>query len=166
MAGRSAATASQSASSQPGGDAALLFAGREHVGGGQSSWLLREGVGDLLLYLASRSIRLGVIASPETTPKEFENFVEQLRIQSTNVRAAISPDVFADDGAGLKAGVAQACAAFGVDNGSAVMVVGFSDSIIQAATAAEMFTARYHPPNSVREGVVQTFTVEHIDEVR
>lgn len=48
--------------------------------------------------------------------------------------------------------------------GSAVLVVGSSEPILRAATAAEMFTARYHPPNGVREGVIQTFTVRDIDE--
>lgn len=125
--------------------------------------MLKEGVGDLLLYLAGRSVRLGVIASPNTTPREFENFVEQLRVQSTAVRAAIPPATLSVEG--VEVGVAQACTEFGVDRNSDVLVVGSSDAILRAATAAEMFTARYHPPNSVREGVIQTFTVRDIDEV-
>lgn len=163
----SSAVATAAANSQPGGDADLLFAARERVGGSQSAWLLREGVGELLLYLAARSVRLGVIASPETTPAEFDNFVEQLQIQSTNVQAAISPEVFsAEGGSGLRAGLARAGRDLGVEgNSSAVLVVGFSEVILRAATATEMFTARYHPPNSVREGVVQNFTVQEVDEV-
>lgn len=158
---------SASTNSQPGGDADLLFVARERVGGSQSAWLLREGVGDLLLYLAARSVRLGVIASPETTPVEFDNFVEQLQIQSTDVRSAISPEVFsAEGGDGLRAGLAKAGRDLGVEgNSPAVLVVGFSEAILRAATTAEMFTARYHPPNSVREGVVQNFTVRQVDEV-
>lgn len=126
--------------------------------------MLRQGAGDLLLYLAARSVRLGVIASPRTTPIEFESFVKQLRQQSIHVWAAISPAAMESEG--VDVGVARAGGELGVGNvGSAVLVVASSDPILRAATAAEMFTARYHPPNSRREGVIQTFVVRDIDEV-
>lgn len=146
----------------PAGDAGLLLAAKERIG--RSGWMLREGVGELLLYLASRSVRLGVIASPRTTNTEFNNFMEQLRAQSISVRAAISPDAVSD--IGVEAGVARACADLDVGRNSAIMVVGSSDAILRAAYDAEMFTTRFYPPNSVREGVIQSFVVRDVDEVR
>lgn len=146
----------------PAGDAELLFAARERVH--TKGWMLREGVGELLLYLATRSVRFGVIASPRTTPAEFNSFMEQLKTQSIDVRAAISPSAMLEDG--VEAGVAKARVDLGAEKSSAVLVVGASEPILRAATAFEMFTARYHPPNTMREGVIQTFTVRHIDEVR
>lgn len=163
--GRSSTT---STTPQSPGDADLLFAARERVsaaeGASLSAWMLRQGAGDLLLYLAARSVRLGVIASPRTTPAEFESFVEQLRRQSTRVQAAITPMAIKLDG--LDAVLTKAMGELDVGGrGSAVLVVGSSEPILSAATAAEMFTARYHPPNGVREGVIQTFTVRDIDGV-
>lgn len=151
------------------GDANLLFAARERVaeaeGAHRTAWMLRPGAGDLLSYLASRSIRLGVIASPRTTPREFESFVQQLQQQSIKVWTAVSPQAIELDGG--TAGVATIGSDFGRSgvSGSEVLVVGSSEPILRAATAAEMFTARYYPPNSRREGVIQTFTVREIDEV-
>ncbi|CAN0247987.1 unnamed protein product, partial [Scytosiphon promiscuus] len=98
------------ASSQRGGDADL-FAARNLVSVTekaklQSAWMLRQGAGDLLTYLAARSVRLGVIAGPSTTQNEFESFVQQLRQQSIRVTAAISPEALGDGG--VEAGVARA----------------------------------------------------------
>lgn len=127
--------------------------------------MLRQGAGDLLLYLEARSLVLGVIASPRTTPAEFESFVEQLRRQSMRVHAAVTPTAMELEG--VDAVLTKAVGELNVGGqGSAVLVVGSSEPILRAATAAEMFTARYHPPNAVREGVIQTFTVRDIDEVR
>ena len=82
-------------SPQSAGDASLLFTARERVSTADcaipSAWTLKQGAGDLLLYLAARSVRVGVIAGPTTTPAEFESFVGQLRQQSVIVRTAISP---------------------------------------------------------------------------
>lgn len=129
--------------------------------------MLRQGAGDLLTYIAARSIRVGVIAGPRTTPREFESFVRQLRQQSIRVTAAISPEVMELDG--VEAGVVSAGKELGAGEGGGVgadvLVVGSSEPLLSAATAAEMFTARYHPLNSRREGVIQTFTVRSIDEV-
>ncbi|CAN0598311.1 unnamed protein product, partial [Laminaria digitata] len=61
---------------------------------------------DLLLYLAARSVRVGVIAGPSTTPAEFESFVRQLRQQAVVVRAAISPAAM--DVEGMEASIAKA----------------------------------------------------------
>ena len=44
-------------------------------------------------------------------------------------------------------------------------VVGSSEPLLSAATAAEIFTARFHPLNSRRKGVIQTFKLRSIDEV-
>lgn len=157
-------------SPQPTGDASLLFAARERVsssdGAIPSAWMLRQGAGDLLLYLAARSVRVGVIAGPSTTPAEFESFVQQLRQQSVVVGAAISPAAMNVEG--MEASLAKAGDELsgGGGAGSEVLVVGSSDPILRAATAAKMFTARYHPPNSRRQGVIQTFVVRDIDEVR
>ncbi|CAM9828844.1 unnamed protein product, partial [Hapterophycus canaliculatus] len=101
---------SATASSQRGGDADL-FAARNLVSITekaklQSAWMLRQGAGDLLTYLAARSVRLGVIAGPSTTPNEFESFVQQLRQQSIRVTAAISPEALEDEG--VEAGVIRA----------------------------------------------------------
>lgn len=156
-------------SPQPTGDASLLFAARERVsssdGAIPSAWMLRQGAGDLLLYLAARSVRVGVIAGPSTTPAEFESFVQQLRQQSVVVGAAISPAAMNVEG--MEASLAKAGDELsgGGGAGSEVLVVGSSDPILRAATAAKMFTARYHPPNSRRQGVIQTFVVRDIDEV-
>lgn len=132
-----------------------------------SAWMLRQGAGDLLTYIAARSIRLGVIAGPRTTPREFESFVRQLRQQSIRVTAAIPPEVMELDG--VEAGVVRAGIELGAGEGSGraaeVLVVGSSEPLLSAATAVEMFTARFHPLNSRREGVIQTFTVRSIDEV-
>ncbi|CAN0583520.1 unnamed protein product [Laminaria digitata] len=157
-------------SPQPAGDASLLFAARERVSSADcaipSAWMLKQGAGDLLLYLAARSVRVGVIAGPSTTPAEFESFVRQLRQQAVVVRAAISPAV-----EGTEASIAKAGSELGGGGGggggagSEVLVVGSSDLILRAASAANMFTARYHPPNSQRQGVIQTFVVRDIDEV-
>lgn len=144
------------------GDAELLMSGKERVG--QSAWMLREGVGEILLYLATRSVHIGVIASPQTTPIEFDNFIEQLRIQSTRIRATISPLTVSEEG--METGLAKAYADLDVKRTSAVLVVGSTEAILCAANAAEMFTARYNSPNSMREGVIQSFTVRHINEVR
>lgn len=137
----------------------------------QSAWMLRQGAGDLLTYIAARSVRLGVIAGPRTTPEEFESFVRQLRQQSIRVSAAVSPE--AVESGGVAAGVARASRELGAGEGpgggaggAEVLVVGSSEPLLSAATAAGMFTARYHPLNSRREGVIQTFTVRSIDEVR
>ena len=126
--------------------------------------MLRKGAGNLLLYLATRSVQLGLIASPRTSPWEFDSFVGQLRQQSVKVRVAISPE--AVEAQGMEAGVAKALSELGVHGvGSEVLVVGSSDPILRAATAAKMFTARYHPPNTRKEGAIQTFIVRDIDEV-
>lgn len=164
-----------SPSSQPGGDADL-FAARNLVSSTesaslQSAWMLRQGAGDLLTYISARSVRLGVIAGPRTTPGEFESFVRQLRQQSIRVSAAVPPEAMELDG--VAAGVARASRELGVGGGGGdaaaagaeVLVVGSSEPLLSAATAAGMFTARYHPLNSRREGVIQTFTVRSIDEV-
>ena len=154
---------------QPAGDASLLFAARERVSSADcaipSAWMLKQGAGDLLLYLAARSVRVGVIAGPSTTPAEFESFVRQLRQQSVIVRAAISPAAMKVEG--MEASIAKAGGELsgGGGEGSEVLVVGSNDPILRAATAAKMFTARYHPPNSQRQGVIQTFVVRDIDEV-
>lgn len=158
-------------SPQPAGDASLLFAARERVSSADcaipSAWMLKQGAGDLLLYLAARSVRVGVIAGPSTTPAEFESFVRQLRQQAVVVRAAISPAAM--DVEGMEASIAKAGSELGGGGGggagSEVLVVGSSDPILRAASAAKMFTARYHPPNSQRQGVIQTFVVRDIDEV-
>lgn len=138
--------------------------------------MLRQGAGDLLTYLAARSVRLGVIAGPQTTPGEFESFVKQLRQQSIRVAAAVSPEAMTLNGAA--AGVDRAGRELGVargggeggegtgGRGAEVLVVGSSEALLRAATAAEMFTARYRPPNSRPEGVIQNFTVRDIDEVK
>eukprot|EP00752_Nemacystus_decipiens_P005130 g4654.t2 len=129
---------------------------------------MEKGAGDLLTYIAARSVRLGVIAGPRTTPEEFDNFVKQLRQQSIRVTVAVPPEVVELDG--MEAGVERAGRELGAgeDGGRAanVLVVGSSEPLLSAATAAEMFTARFHPLNSRREGVIQTFTVRSIDEVR
>lgn len=126
--------------------------------------MLRPGAGDLLLYLAARCVRLGVIASPQTTPQEFESFVKQLREQAIEVQAAIPPAMLELEG--VEASVARACSDFGASGvGHEVMVVGSNDPILLAANAAKMFTTRYHPPNSRREGVIQTYVIRNIDEV-
>lgn len=156
----------QSSSSQPGGDG-LLFAAKKTLasseGVSQSAWMLRKGAGNLLLYLAGRSVHLGVIASPRTSPAEFKSFVDQLRQQSIKVRVAISPEVV--EAEGVDAGVAKVFSELGLHGvGSEVLVVGSSDPILRAATAIKMFTARYHPPNTRREGVIQTFIVREIEE--
>lgn len=159
------------AASQPGGDADL-FAARNLVSSEESAnlksaWMLRQGAGDLLTYIAARSVRLGVIAGPRTTPGEFESFVKQLRQQSIQVTAAVPPEVVESDG--MEAGVERAGRELGAGEGGAraanVLVVGSSEPLLSAATAANMFTARFHPLNSRREGVIQTFTVRSIDEV-
>lgn len=159
------------AASQPGGDADL-FAARNLVSSNESAnlksaWMLRQGAGDLLTYIAARSVRLGVIAGPRTTPREFENFVKQLRQQSIQVTAAVPPEVVELDGMG--AGVERAGRELGAGEAGGqaanILVVGSSEPLLSAATAAEMFTARFHPLNSRREGVIQTFTVRSIDEV-
>lgn len=152
----------------PAGDASLLFAARERVSSTDSAvpsaWMLKQGAGDLLLYLAARSVRVGVIAGPRTTPSEFERFVQQLRQQAVVVGAAISPAAMSVEG--MEASIAQAGDELGgAGAGSGVLVVGSSDPILRAATAAKMFTARYHPPNTQRQGVIQTFVVRDIDEV-
>lgn len=158
--------------SQPGGDADL-FAARNLVSSKESenlksAWMLRQGAGDLLTYIAARSVRLGVIAGPQTTPREFENFVKQLRQQSIRVTVAVPPEVMELDG--VEAGVERAARELGAGGGGGrganVLVVGSSEPLLSAATSAEMFTARFHPLNSRREGVIQTFTVRSIDEVR
>ncbi len=164
------------ASSQPGGDADL-FAARNLVSSTenaslQSAWMLRQGAGDLLTYITARSVRLGVIAGPRTTPGEFESFVRQLRQQAIRVSAAVPPEAMELDG--VAAGVARASRELGAGvggggaaaAGAEVLVVGSSEPLLSAATAAGMFTARYHPLNSRREGVIQTFTVRSIDEVK
>lgn len=80
------------------------------------------------------------------------------------VQAAITPTAIKLEG--VDAVLMKAMGELDVGGrGSAVLVVGSSEPILNAATAAEMFTARYHPPNGVREGVIQTFTVRGIDEV-
>lgn len=153
---------------QPAGDASLFFAARERVSSADSAvpsaWMLKQGAGDLLLYLAARSVRVGVMAGPRTTPAEFESFVRQLRQQSVNVRAAISPEAM--DVEDMETSLSKAGGELGgAGAGSEVLVVGSSDPILRAATAAKMFTARYHPPNTRRQGVIQTFVVRDIDEV-
>lgn len=129
--------------------------------------MLRQGAGDLLTYIAARSVRLGVIAGPRTTPRDFENFVNQLRQQSIRVTAAVPPEVVELEG--MEAGVEKAGRELGVGegggSGGGVLVVGSSEPLLSAATAVEMFTVRFHPLNSRREGVIQTFTVRSIDEV-
>lgn len=160
-------TTTSPVATQPAGDADLLFAAKERVSAAQSAnqsaWMLKQGAGDLLLYLAARSVRLGLIASPRTSQGEFERFVAQLRQQSVLVRAAIAPAAMEMDG--VEPSVARAGGELGVHVGSEVLVVGSSDPILRAATVAQMFTARYHPPNTRREGVIQTFVVRDIDEV-
>eukprot|EP00903_Cladosiphon_okamuranus_P008699 g8335.t1 len=160
------------AASLPGGDADL-FVARNLVSSKESAnlksaWMLRQGAGDLLTYIAARSVRLGVIAGPRTTPREFENFVKQLRQQSIRVTAAVPPEVVELEGmeAGLERASRELRVGEGGGAGGGVLVVGSSEPLLSAATAAEMFTARFHPVNSRREGVIQTFTVRSIDEVR
>lgn len=129
--------------------------------------MLRQGAGDLLTYLAARSLRLGVIAGPQTSPREFESFVRQLRQQSIRVTTAVSPEDLELDG--VEAGVVRASRELGMGEGGRggadVLLVGSSNPLLSAATEANMFTARYYPPNSRREGVIQTFVVRDIDEV-
>lgn len=175
--GGSTPSSLSAAAAFPGGDADL-FAARNLVSSTeaanlQSAWMLRQGAGDLLTYLAARSVRLGVIAGPCTTPGEFESFVRQLRQQSIRVAAAVSPEAMRLDG--VAAGVTRAGKELGAGEGrgggsggrgAEVLVVGSSEPLLSAATAAEMFTARYRPPNSRPEGVIQNFTVRDIDEVK
>ncbi|CAM9940402.1 unnamed protein product, partial [Ectocarpus fasciculatus] len=170
--GSSSASPAAIAGSQPGGDADL-FAARNFVSSNEtanlhSAWMLRQGAGDLLTYLAARSVRLGVIAGPQTSPREFESFVRQLRQQSIRVMTAVSPEDLELDG--VEAGVVRASRELGVGGeggggGADVLLVGSSNPLLSAATEANMFTARYYPPNSRREGVIQTFIVRDIDEV-
>lgn len=170
--GSSSASPAAIAGSQPGGDADL-FAARNFVSSNEtanlhSAWMLRQGAGDLLTYLAARSVRLGVIAGPQTSPREFESFVRQLRQQSIRVTTAVSPEDLELDG--VEAGVVRASRELGVGGeggrgGADVLLVGSSNPLLSAATEANMFTARYYPPNSRREGVIQTFIVRDIDEV-
>ncbi|CAM9336095.1 unnamed protein product, partial [Ectocarpus sp. 12 AP-2014] len=170
-AGSTSASPAATAGSQPGGDADL-FAARNLVSSTeaanlQSAWMLRQGAGDLLTYLAARSLRLGVIAGPQTSPREFESFVRQLRQQSIRVTTAVSPEDLELDG--VEAGVVRASRELGMGEGGEggvdVLLVGSSNPLLSAATEANMFTARYYPPNSRREGVIQTFVVRDIDEV-
>ncbi|CAM9929577.1 unnamed protein product, partial [Ectocarpus sp. 12 AP-2014] len=170
-AGSTSASPAATAGSQPGGDADL-FAARNLVSSTeaanlQSAWMLRQGAGDLLTYLAARSLRLGVIAGPQTSPREFESFVRQLRQQFIRVTTAVSPEDLELDG--VEAGVIRASRELGVGEGARggadVLLVGSSNPLLSAATEANMFTARYYPPNSRREGVIQTFVVRDIDEV-
>ncbi|CAB1119944.1 unnamed protein product [Ectocarpus sp. CCAP 1310/34] len=171
-AGSSSASPAATAGSQSGGDADL-FAARNLVSNTeaanlQSAWMLRQGAGDLLTYLAARSLRLGVIAGPQTSPREFESFVRQLRQQSIRLKTTVSPEDLELDG--VEAGVVRASRELGMGEGGVggadVLLVGSSNPLLSAATEANMFTARYYPPNSRREGVIQTFVVRDIDEVR
>ncbi|CAM9356655.1 unnamed protein product, partial [Choristocarpus tenellus] len=149
----------------PSGDADLLKAARISVDAAApppAAWMLREGAGELLLYLAARSMRLGVIAGPNTTQEEFSRFVVQLREQDVGLKTVITPEEV--EAKGLESCLHIASQSLGAKGGG-VMVVSSDDPILGAASVVGMHTARYHQLNTRRGSVIATSVVRDIDEV-
>ncbi|CAM9791279.1 unnamed protein product [Discosporangium mesarthrocarpum] len=152
------------------GDAELLQAARARLtassaplGPASAAWLLKEGAGELLLFLAARSMCMGIIAGPGTAPEEFESFVSQLEEQGSAARVAVGPEELEEQG--LDACLRAAALKLGVE-GSGLMVVSSDDPTLGAGSSAGMYTVRVHKPNTRRGSATANFVIRGVDEVR